>query len=107
MTVDEQFGTDGAHPIDDFTTETLDRLAGRITSSRAEEEFVYREAELDDLWRIVETALTHAEQERLPAVELDHLRSLLRAVRRAHDLVGHGHPEADPEAAAHLLRAYL
>ena len=107
MTVDEQFNPDQAHPIDDFTTETLDRLVGRITSSRAEEEFVYREAEMDDLWRIVETALTQAERDRLPATELDHLSGLLRDVRRAHDLVGHGHPEADPDAAAQLLRTYL
>jgi hypothetical protein len=96
-------GTDGAVPIDDFTPETIDDLVERIRASQREEEFVYREAELDDLWRIVDTALFNAHRDLVPRREVEHLQSLLAVVRRAHDLVGHGHPEADPDQAAQLL----
>lgn len=105
MASDSGRRVDGAVPVDDFTPETIGRLAGRILDSRAEEDFVYREAELDDLWRIVETATWSARDGLLPAPEIAHLDELLTVVRRAHDLVGHGHPDADPVLAAAMLRA--
>jgi hypothetical protein len=93
---------DEAAPVEDFTPETLGELGERIACSTTPEQLVYREAELDDLWRIVETAVTVARDERLPAAEIARLEHLARLVRDAHDLVGHGR-DAAPGRAVQLL----
>jgi hypothetical protein len=47
---------DGVWPIEDLTPDAVTALAMRIQGSWTSEQLVYREAELDDLWRQAETA---------------------------------------------------
>jgi hypothetical protein len=96
---------DGATPVEDFAPETLGALGERIARSVTQEQLVYREAELDDLWRLVETTLVQARDERLPAAEIGRLERLLGLVRDAHDLVGHGRAAACGQAVQRLRLA--
>jgi hypothetical protein len=59
----------------------------RIESSSGFQHFIFREAELDDLWRQVEHALVHAQSQGPEHKDIDRLRVLLDCVVAAHDLV--------------------
>jgi hypothetical protein len=88
-----------ALPIDDFGNDTLLTLAERLEQSTRYQHYILREAELDDVWRHVETALKVAEASGDSGPGVVELRSLLAAVMAAHDLVADGSPN---EAAARL-----
>lgn len=74
-------------PIHDFSPDTLLSLVERIESSSGFQHFIFREAELDDLWRQVEHALVHAQSQGPEHKDIDRLRILLECVVAAHDLV--------------------
>jgi hypothetical protein len=80
----------------DFDRATLGTVAERLRGSRTLEQFIYREAELDEVWRLLDTAVLHAGslEERM------RLTQLREAVVEAHDLVGAEH---NPQAAANRL----
>ena len=91
-------------PVEDFSPATLTALIEALERSTTREHFVYREAELDDLWRVVDTALLAARRdtrERERALRLEQLQAI--AVE-AHDLVG---ADELPREAAARLRAAL
>lgn len=88
-----------ALPVDDFGNDTLLTVVERLERSSRYQHFILREAELDDVWRHVETALKVAEAESHGEVDIGSLRSLLEAVMAAHDLVADGSPL---DAAARL-----
>ena len=92
---------DDIHDIDDHSEITMKAMIARLRASRTEEQFVYRETELDEMWRIVDIAIRRADQD--PA-ELDRLREIRAAIERSHDLVG---MELQPIAAAQALEAIL
>ena len=81
---------DQLHPIEDLSRRTLMELSERIARSRTEEQFVYRECEIDELWRLLGPA--HAE---------DDNAALRAGVMEVHDLVG---VDGDPGRAATRLR---
>jgi hypothetical protein len=83
---------DQAHPISDLSAQTLAQLVTRIELSRTEAQFVYRECELDEVWRL------------LDAPDAPASAALRDAVERAHDLVG---MEGKPAEAAQALRDAL
>lgn len=87
MTVD----LDQLHPIEDLTRRTLLDLADRIAASKTEEQLVYRECEVDELWRLLGPA--HAAGDN---------RDLRDAVMEVHDLIG---VDADVRKAADRLRS--
>ncbi|MCY4623713.1 MAG: hypothetical protein OXC99_01705 [Chloroflexi bacterium] len=74
-------------PIHDFSPDTLLSLVERIESSSGFQHFIFREAELDDLWRQVEYALVNAQSSGPEHKDIDRLRVLLDCVVAAHDLV--------------------
>lgn len=74
-------------PIHDFSPDTLLSLVERIESSSGFQHFIFREAELDDLWRQVERALVHAQSDANEHRDVARLRTLLECVEAAHDLV--------------------
>ena len=74
-------------PIHDFSPDTLLSLVERIESSSGFQHFIFREAELDDLWRQVEYALVHARSDGDGSRDVDRLQVLLDCVVAAHDLV--------------------
>jgi hypothetical protein len=87
MTVD----LDQLHPIEDLSRETMLDLSDRIAASRTEEQLVYRECEVDELWRLLGPAHAPGDNAALRA-----------AVMEVHDLIG---VDADVRKAANLLRA--
>ena len=94
---------DDVCPVEDFSAATLAALIDVLERSTTREHFVYREAELDDLWRVIDTASRAARndtRERERAVFLEELQVI--AVE-AHDLVGAD--ERPLEAAARLRKA--
>jgi hypothetical protein len=86
--------------IQDYTPATLQAVIAQLERSTSVDHFVYREAELDALWSLLEVALRTARQQHAPATEVARLEGLFQAVRQAHDLVA---AEA-PQAAAARLR---
>ena len=92
-----------ALPVDDFGNDTLLTLVERLERSSRYQHYILREAELDDVWRHVETALKVAQAEGRQGSETEPLRRLLDAVMAAHDLVADG----SPLDAAARLRAVM
>jgi len=88
---------DDIHDVDDYSDATLRTMIDRLERSTTEEQFIYRETELDEMWRLVDIRLIQAEGEERAA-----LLVLKEAIMRAHDLVG---MEGKPMDAARLLRA--
>ena len=81
---------------EDFGRATLTRLADRLRASTTLEQFIYRETELDEVWRLVDVAMSAAET----SAERLRLAALREAVVTAHDMVGIEHR---PVAAASRL----
>lgn len=89
-------------PVEDSSPETLLNLVVHLEGSTAFEHLVYREAELDALWRQAEIPLTRGRHE-LVAGEEPRLRAVLQAAWGAHDAVG----AEQPIAAAACLRELI
>lgn len=95
---------DDVCPVEDLSPATLQALIDALERSTTREHFVYREAELDDLWRVVDTALSAARRdtrERDLALRLERLQAIAVEV---HDLVG---ADERPREAAARLRSAL
>jgi hypothetical protein len=90
---------DRALPVDDFGNDTLLTITERLEQSTRYQHYILREAELDDVWRHVETALKNAQAQGHDGPEVAELQRLLEAVMAAHDLVADGSAR---EAAAPL-----
>ena len=79
--------------MDDLSVATLIRLVERLEKTCEMEQFIFREAEMDDAYRQADMELRSAVREQLSAeviAGLDRVRSL---VFRAHDQVGLGEIE--------------
>jgi hypothetical protein len=87
--------------IDDFSNDTLLALAERLEQSTSFQELLVREAELDEIYRRVETALIGAASEN-DAHSVAGLQQLFQRVWEAHDLTAEGEPR---EAARRLRQA--
>ncbi len=89
--------------VDDFGNGTLLLLIERLEASDSFQQYIAREAELDDVWRHVETALKNIQWDGGDDERAGRLRTLLDAVMAAHDLVGGD----EPLEAARRLRAVI
>ncbi|PQA87627.1 hypothetical protein [Hyphococcus luteus] len=87
--------------IEAVSRRTLEAMTERIRASRSEEHFIYREAELDQIWRIIGA---RAEEKRRDSQARRDLAALQKAVHQAHDLIG---LNPQPIAAAGVLRQAL
>jgi len=83
----------------DFSVATLATISERIARSRSLEEFVYRESELDDLWRILDYAVKDAHW----IGDARHAGRL--EIIRAHVQSAHDHVAADVPAPAEAMAA--
>lgn len=90
--------------IEDFSNETLLAVVDRLERSAEPRHWILREAELDDLWRYVETALDNERRIDPRSEAAIGLEVLFEAVHEAHDLTGEGRMA---EAAARLRRALV
>lgn len=93
---------DELHDILDCSAPTLRALAARIEASDTEMRLVYRETELDELWRWAEVALAQVLRNRAAAPRRAHWTAVREEVMRIHDLVG---IETDRAGASQALRA--
>lgn len=93
---------DSIFPVDNMSDLTVQTLVDRLERSRTEEHFIYRETELDELWRLVIIAVRDGDREEGRGEA--RLHQMRDAIHRAHDLVG---MESRPEEAAAALREAL
>lgn len=87
---------DSLYDVSDTSPETLVLLSGLIARSRSEEQLVYRETEIDELWRLLAIERKWASGAR--AAQIDKVMGVVMVV---HDLIG---VSAEPAAAADMLR---
>ena len=87
--------------VEDFSEVSLNRIIKRLELSRTVEQLIYREAELDEVWRLVDGALRDVRCRNTAAEIAGVLEQFLQAVGKAHDYVG---DDDDPAAAASELR---
>jgi hypothetical protein len=89
-------------PVENFSDLMVQVLCDRLARSRTAEHSIYRESELDELWRLLDIAAKVGDPDALrDAAELGRMRDL---VHRAHDLVG---MDNKPLEAAAMLRLVL
>ena len=90
---------DDIHAVDDLLEATMRAMADRLERSTTAEHYIYRETELDEMWRLVDIRLMGAQREQ----HLDRalLASVKTGIMQAHDLVG---VEREPVQAAYALR---
>lgn len=93
---------DELHDVLDCSAPTLRALAARIDVSDTDMRLVYRETELDELWRWAEVALAQAGRDRVDARARSHWAEVRAEIMRIHDLVG---IDTDLAGAAQGLRA--
>ncbi|MEK7216040.1 MAG: hypothetical protein AAB289_10635 [Chloroflexota bacterium] len=89
--------------VDDFGNGTLLLLIERLEASGSFQQYIAREAELDDVWRHVETALKNIHWDGGDRTRAASLQTLLDAVMAAHDLVA----EDEPLQAARRLHTII
>lgn len=98
MTVDD------IHSIEDYSPETLRELIRRIESSRTLEHMIYRESELDEIWRLLDNDIVAAAtRQGSNAPEVQNLIALRGLIVEAHDFIGHDSNTVD--ACDRLLNA--
>ncbi len=93
-------GLDDIHDIDDWSQITVWALIDRIQRSDTEEQLIYRETELDELWRLLDIASASATRD--GAAHAPELLRMKQTVMQVHDLVGVEHKPAE---AADLLKS--
>ena len=93
---------DELHDILDCGPATLRALALRIEASAGDMELIYRETEIDEVWRWVDVGLGQAQHVRAAPAVIEHWRRLKAEVMRIHDLIG---IDLDRDTAVQALRA--
>jgi len=88
--------------VENFSDLTIQALADRLQRSKSAEHCIYRETELDELWRLIDIAVRAGDPDGLRDRET--LREMRDLVHRAHDLVG---MDGKPLEAAATLREIL
>lgn len=91
---------DDIHPVDDLSEITVRAAVDRLRRSTTHEQFIFREIELDEMWRIVDLALQNPQC----AANAGPLANIRAAIMAAHDLVG---VDLRPAEAAAALEAAL
>jgi len=90
-------------PIENFSDLTIQMLADRLQRSTTVEQHIYRESEMDELWRLLDIAVRSGDPDGVRSAA--RLAAMRDAVHRAHDLVGmDGKPKEAAEALRHALR---
>ena len=90
--------------IEDFSTATLQAQIERLLASGTAEHLIYRECELDEIWRLLDLEVASLSATSTANPDLPRLQAWRTSVMRAHDLVG---VEGDPVRAAACLRELI
>lgn len=89
------------HDVFDCRPETLLALADRVEQSTDDIQLVYREAEMDELWRAVSIAVMECQHNRVAPEKMAFWLGIKDEVMRIHDIVG---VDLDRTLAATALR---
>jgi len=92
------------HEIVDFSSSTLQAEIERLLASGSPEQLIYRECELDELWRLLDLEIANLRASSSVSPDLPRLLAWRESIMRAHDLVG---VEGDPARAAAGLRTLI
>ena len=76
--------------MDDLSVATLIRLVERLEKTSEMEQFIFREAEMDDAYRQADMELRSAVREQLQPEVITGLERVRSLVFKAHDFVGLG-----------------
>lgn len=79
--------------MDDISVRTLIKLVERLESTTEMEQFIFREAEMDDAFRQADTEWRRAIREQLAPEVISGLERVRSLVFAAHDFVGLGQVE--------------
>ncbi|MGF6260414.1 hypothetical protein OKW50_005511 [Paraburkholderia youngii] len=94
---------DDLHSIEDYSPETLRQIIERVENSRTFEQMIYRESELDEVWRLLDNDIAAEARNAANSAEGQNLVALRNLVIEAHDLVGNESNTVD--ARERLLKA--
>ena len=83
-------GADRVVWIDDLSVRSLIRLIDRLEQSQGMEQFIFREAEMDDAYRQADADLRLATRDCAPVERLAALERVRGLIFKAHDFVGLG-----------------
>ncbi|SOY59478.1 conserved protein of unknown function (plasmid) [Cupriavidus taiwanensis] len=86
--------------IDDYSAATLSSICERMAVSREVEHMIYRESELDEVWRLLDADVANAARDGRSPQQLQRLEAMRSLVIEAHDLVGN---DGDTVAARERL----
>lgn len=89
-------------PVENYSDLTIQVLVDRLARSSTLEHCIYRESELDEMWRLLDIAVNITDDENQR--DLADLRKIREIVHTAHDLVG---MDVKPKEAAAALREAL
>lgn len=81
---------DDIYVIEDYSPQTLRALAARVEKSTAFEQLIYRESELDEVWRLIDGDLAIAASAGAQSPQVQRLAALRELIVDAHDLIGNG-----------------
>jgi hypothetical protein len=98
---DGRMDADVLHTVPDISRQAMLQLVERVKQSRTDEQLVYRESEIDEVWLLLDAAIAEARWVGGKAEEIARLESFKAAVMVAHDLVA---VDRDVAAAATRLR---
>lgn len=90
--------------IQDYSAATLRAQIERLLVSSTPEQLIYRECELDEIWRFIDLEIASLKASGGAASELASLTRQRDIVMQAHDLVG---VNADANTAAQRLRELI
>ena len=79
---------DDIHLIEDYSSQTLRELIGRVDKSSTFEHMIYREAELDEVWRLLDNDIVAAARQGWNTREVQNLVALRALIVEAHDFIG-------------------
>ena len=95
---------DQANPVEGLDPASLEAILLRTERSTSLEHMIYREAELDEVWRLLDEALREARHNGIRGEPIELLTALKDVIFKAHDLVG---VDSNPRGAAAELREGL
>lgn len=78
---------DTPHAIPDMSRPVMLQLIERIKKSRTDEQLVYRESEIDEVWLLLDAAIAEARWAGGKSAEIARLEAFKSAVMEVHDLI--------------------
>ncbi|WP_233810221.1 hypothetical protein [Paraburkholderia sp. HP33-1] len=79
---------DDIHTIEDYLPQTLRELIERVEKSSTFEQMIYRESEMDEVWRLLDNDIAASARQGSNTREVRNLVALRKLIVEAHDFIG-------------------